>query len=255
MDKLYRVVIIDDDEFSADNLCLELKKYNRLSIDGMARNGANGRKLLEKVHPDLLFLDVELPDMKGMELLEQLRGAITWNMQIVFYTAYDKYMIYAIRGAAFDYLLKPIDKKELEGIIDCFMKKAEESAAASLVIPPRVYSVGEHTFMISTPINDLRILRSIDIGFFRNILKRGKHDAAVLLNHHQIIDINDIRLMDLDEAGVISLDMIGRSIFLQQQRQLVVQHHFPQFPVGVITEKTDVNGAQNAQVIDGCGYH
>ena len=55
MDKLYRVVIIDDDEFSADNLCLELKKYNRLSIDGMARNGANGRKLLEKVHPDLLF--------------------------------------------------------------------------------------------------------------------------------------------------------------------------------------------------------
>ena len=38
MDKLYRVVIIDDDEFSADNLCLELKKYNRLSIDGMARN-------------------------------------------------------------------------------------------------------------------------------------------------------------------------------------------------------------------------
>lgn len=43
--------------------------------------------------------------------------------------------------------------------------------------------------------------------------------------------------MDLDEAGVISLDMISRSIFLQQQRQLVVQHHFPQFPVGVITEK------------------
>ena len=85
------------------------------SIDGMARNGANGRKLLE-----------------------QLRGAITWNMQIVFYTAYDKYMIYAIRGVAFDYLLKPIDKKELEGIIDRFMKKAEESAAASLVIPPRV---------------------------------------------------------------------------------------------------------------------
>ena len=57
--------------------------------------------------------------------------------------------------------------KELEGIIDRFMKKAEESAAASLVIPPRVYSAGEHTFMISTPINDLRILRSIDIGFFR----------------------------------------------------------------------------------------
>ena len=91
--------------------------------------------------------------MKGMELLEQIRGAITWNMQIVFYTAYDKYMIYAIRGAAFDYLLKPIDKKELEGIIDRFMKKEEESAAASLAIPARVHSVGGHSFLISTPTN------------------------------------------------------------------------------------------------------
>ena len=72
MDKLYRVVIIDDDEFSADNLCLELKKYNRLSIDGMARNGVNGRKLLEKVHPDLLFLGpVEAAGHKGMELLDR----------------------------------------------------------------------------------------------------------------------------------------------------------------------------------------
>ena len=167
MDKLYRVVIIDDDEFSADNLCLELKKYNHLSLDGIARNGANGKKLLEKVHPDLLFLDVELPDMKGMELLEQIKGEITWNMQIVFYTAYDKYMIYAIREAAFDYLLKPVDRKELEGIVDRFMKKVEKAATASIVIPPRIYSTGEHTFMISTPTNDLRILRSIDIGFFR----------------------------------------------------------------------------------------
>jgi len=167
MDKLYKVIIIDDDEFSADNLCLELKKYNRLSIEGMARNGVNGRKLLERVHPDLLFLDVELPDMKGVELLELIKGTITWNMQIVFYTAYDKYMIYAIRESAFDYLLKPVDGKELEGIIDRFMKKAEKDGAVSLVIPPRVYATGEHTFMISTPTNDLRILRSIDIGFFR----------------------------------------------------------------------------------------
>lgn len=166
MDKLYRVIIIDDDEFSADNLCLELKKYNRLLIEGIARNGLNGKKLLEKVHPDLLFLDVELPDMKGMELLEQLKENITWNMQIVFYTAYDRYMIDAIRGAAFDYLLKPIDGKELEGIIERFTRKAEE-VSASFVIPPRVYATGEHTFMISTPTNDLRILRSIDIGFFR----------------------------------------------------------------------------------------
>lgn len=167
IDKLYKVIIIDDDEYSADNLCLELKKYSHFSVEGMARNGANGKKLLEKVRPDLLFLDIELPDMQGMELIEQIRGSLTWNMQTVFYTAYDKYMIHAIRGAAFDYLLKPIDRKELEGIVNRFMQKEEESMSANFATSPRIYATNDHTFMISTPTNDLRILRTTDIGFFR----------------------------------------------------------------------------------------
>ena len=179
MDKLYRVVIIDDDEFSADNLCLELKKYNRLSIDGMARNGANGRKLLEKVHPDLLFLDVELPDMKGMELLEQLRGAITWNMQIVFYTAYDKYMIQAIREAAFDYLLKPFEEQELRDILARFVEQAEAGQRMSYPIGAPLHT--GQTFIVFTPTNDMRALRPAEIGFFRYCSERKQWE--VILNN------------------------------------------------------------------------
>ena len=124
------------------------------------------QKKIDKLRPDILFLDVELPDMKGIELLEQINSCVTWNMQVIFYTAYDKYMINAIRESAFDYLLKPIDRKELECIITRFLKKMDEPATP-MAIPPQVYSTGEHTFMISTPTNDLRVLRSIDIGFFR----------------------------------------------------------------------------------------
>ena len=113
MDRLYKILIIDDDEYSADNLCLELKRYGQLVVEGIARNGSNGKKMIDKLRPDILFLDVELPDMKGIELLEQINSCITWNMQVIFYTAYDKYMINAIRESAFDYLLKPIDRKEL----------------------------------------------------------------------------------------------------------------------------------------------
>ena len=166
MDRLYKILIIDDDEYSADNLCLELKRYGQLMVEGIARNGSNGKKMIDKLRPDILFLDVELPDMKGIELLEQINSCVTWNMQVIFYTAYDKYMINAIRESAFDYLLKPIDRKELECIITRFLKKMDEPATP-MAIPPQVYSTGEHTFMISTPTNDLRVLRSIDIGFFR----------------------------------------------------------------------------------------
>lgn len=185
MEKQYKVIIVDDDEYSADNLCLELKKYSRLSVEGLARNGVNARKLLEKVHPDLLFLDIELPDMLGMELLEQVRGGVTWNMQVVFYTAYDKYMINAIRESAFDYLLKPIDKKELAIIIGRFMQKAEETASVSPVVLPCAYTSGDHTFMISTPTNDLRILRATDIGFFRYNSERKLWE--VMLNNQSFL--------------------------------------------------------------------
>ena len=85
------ILIIDDDEYSADNLCLELKRYGQLVVEGIARNGSNGKKMIDKLRPDILFLDVELPDMKGIELLEQINSCVTWNMQVIFYTAYDKY--------------------------------------------------------------------------------------------------------------------------------------------------------------------
>lgn len=168
MEKLYKILIVDDDECSVDNLCMELKKFPFLVVEEIARTGVNGRRLIEKVRPDLLFLDVELPDMKGMELLELMEGRVTWNMQVVFYTAHDKYMIDAIRESAFDFLLKPIDPEELAVVVARFQKKIEgggRTFPASL--PPQGYLRNEHTFMISTPANDLRVLHPIDIGFFR----------------------------------------------------------------------------------------
>ncbi|EJX07945.1 two-component system response regulator [gut metagenome] len=158
---------MDDDEYSIDNLCLALRKYDRFTVEGTARNGIMGKRLIEKVHPDLLFLDVELPDMKGMELVDLLRDSLTWDVQVVFYTAYDKYMIDAIRSAAFDFLLKPIDRAELDSIIERFLQRRLQSVALGSLSSPHSMMPGERTFMIATPTSDIRILRSIDIGFFR----------------------------------------------------------------------------------------
>lgn len=106
----FRVVIVDDDDVSLENLDFSLRKDTRFQVEGVARNGKQGKKVITKVRPDLLFLDVEMPDMTGMELLQDIRDSISWNMKVVFYTAYDKYMIQAIRESAFDYLLKPFEE-------------------------------------------------------------------------------------------------------------------------------------------------
>lgn len=178
MDK-YRVVIVDDDEVSLENLSFELKKDIRFSVSGTARNGKQGKKLIAKVQPDLLFLDVEMPDITGLELLREVRDSIAWNMRVVFYTAYDKYMIQAIREAAFDYLLKPFEEQDLKEILARFVKQAEAGQRTSL--PTGIPLQTGQTFIVFTPTNDMRALRPAEIGFFRYCSDRKQWE--VILNN------------------------------------------------------------------------
>ena len=183
MKSKYKIVIIDDDELAVDNLVFELKSYPHFSIEGIAKNAINGRKIIFKTMPDLVFLDVELPDMQGSELLNLIRNDITWNMQIVFYTAYNKYMLDAIRGSAFDYLLKPIDKNELANMMKRFVEKIEEQQMQNIPfhIQMRSLSPLEQIFIIPSPTNDLQFLRPENIGFFKYNSNRKQWEAY--LNH------------------------------------------------------------------------
>lgn len=173
----FKVAIVDDDELSLDNLKFGLQKYDILHLEGTARNGASGKKLIAKVHPDLLFLDVELPDMRGMDLLDSIRESLSWNMKVVFYTAYNKYMMSAIRQSAFDYLLKPFEEEDLELIISRFVERIElERKVVSL--PGGLVNTGQ-TFMVFTPTNDMRALRPAEIGYFRYCSERKQWEAVL----------------------------------------------------------------------------
>lgn len=175
----YKVVIVDDDEVALENLSFELNKDTRFSLEGTARNGKQGKKLISKVQPELLFLDVEMPDTTGMELLQEMRDSISWNMRVVFYTAYDKYMIQAIREAAFDYMLKPFEEQDLKDILARFVKQVEAGQRVSLQAGLPLHA--GQTFIVFTPTNDMRALRPAEIGFFRYWSDRKQWE--VILNN------------------------------------------------------------------------
>ncbi len=75
----------------------------------------SGREVIEEHHPDLVFLDIEMPDGSGFRLLEKLKDI---NFEIVFTTAFEQFAIKAIRYAALDYLLKPIVPEELMAAVE-----------------------------------------------------------------------------------------------------------------------------------------
>ena len=179
MKNSYKIVIIDDDELAVDNLAFELKAYPQFCMEGIAKNGAAGKKLIFKTMPSLVFLDVELPDMQGPELLNLIRNEITWNMQVVFYTAYNKYMLDAIRGSAFDYLLKPIDKNELSKMMKRFIEKVEEEQLQTVPFHIQLRSLSplEQTLIIPSPTNDLQFLRPENIGYFKYNSDRKQWEA------------------------------------------------------------------------------
>lgn len=176
MNKIYRTVIIDDEESAIDNLCLALKPYGQIVVEGVAHNGAAGLKLIEKVRPDLVFQDVELPDMLGMELVTRARKKLGVNMEVVFYTAYNKYMIDAFRAYAFDFLLKPVDSQELELVIRRLEERGKEVEAVKVQLP---VPTAEKPFMMVTPTGDLRFLHASEIGYFRYLSGRKLWEVAL----------------------------------------------------------------------------
>lgn len=107
-----RAVIIDDEVNNIDNLDGLLKKYcTEVVIAGTAMNADNGASLITSVNPDLVFLDIQMPGKSGFQMLEALGEN---NFEIILITAFDQYGIQAIKFSAVDYLLKPINIKELQ---------------------------------------------------------------------------------------------------------------------------------------------
>jgi two-component system, LytTR family, response regulator len=105
------VIIIDDEAKGRMALREKLMTYcPQIKIVAEATNGQDALILIEKHKPQLIFLDIEMPRMNGFDMLNKVADK---NFHIIFTTAYDQYAIKAIKYAAFDYLLKPIDIEEL----------------------------------------------------------------------------------------------------------------------------------------------
>ncbi len=178
MKKMYKAVIVDDEQCAIDNLCTALKAYDYISVVKKAGNAADGIAAIENAHPDILFLDIELPDMSGMELISGIHDRLSWNMCIIFYTSHDKYVIKAFRTYAFDVLLKPFDAKELDTILNRFLESQANDSARNLNAKLPVPS-SERPFMVVTPMGDLRFLHASEIGYFRYVSGRKIWEIAL----------------------------------------------------------------------------
>jgi len=118
-----KAVLIDDEKHNIDNLRELLSTYcPQVGIIGTAANADDGKTLIMRARPDIIFLDIQMPQKNGFDLLKELN---TYDFEVIFVTAHDQYAIRAMRFAAVDYLLKPIDINELQSAVDRAMKRQQ----------------------------------------------------------------------------------------------------------------------------------
>ncbi|MCG2593516.1 LytTR family DNA-binding domain-containing protein [Ramlibacter sp. XY19] len=109
-----RAVIADDERLLREQLRSRLGQvWPELEIVGEARDGREALALAEELRPDVIFLDIRMPGMTGIEAASEILALPDWQGEIVFVTAYDEYAVEAFEQGAIDYLLKPAEAQRL----------------------------------------------------------------------------------------------------------------------------------------------
>lgn len=126
-----KALIIDDERLARKELKSLLNDFRHIKVVGEAANADDAFQKIQELKPELLFLDIQMPEKSGFDLLEMLDSV----PQVIFTTAYDEYALQAFDVNALDYLLKPIKKERLRESLNKLMervvKQRDESAAVS----------------------------------------------------------------------------------------------------------------------------
>ncbi|MFT4668531.1 MAG: two-component system LytT family response regulator [Ulvibacter sp.] len=155
-----KCLIIDDDPFIRELLQDKLDEhFPEIKVLSTANSGFEGLEKIKTFQPDLVFLDVEMADMTGFEMLAQFSDI---NFQTIFITSYSHYAIKAIRFNALDYILKPIDLGELKKAIRRYkdhIRSSPQQENLSLAIQNlSTKNVAEHILLLKTQDGDLKLV-------------------------------------------------------------------------------------------------
>lgn len=124
------VAIIDDQPSCIKSLKVELEEFRspKLNLLFTETDPIAGIRATLKHKPDILFLDIEMPGKTGIEVLRELRDNSDFDCHIVFQTGYQKYTLDALREAAFDFILKPVERPDLSNMLNRFLKLKYKSS-------------------------------------------------------------------------------------------------------------------------------
>jgi len=209
------VVVIVDDEAPARAIVREfLSDYPRFAVAAECANGYEAVKAVNEHHPDLLFLDIQMPKLDGFEVLE----LIEWKPQVVFVTAYDEYAIRAFQVRALDYLLKPFTAARFAEVVahaeermrqrEGNVRESISSVAASMRKPLQRIAFREGTTIDVVPVQRIDYVEAQDD--YVHVWSRGqRHVKQQTLGELEAL-LDPSRFIRVHRSYIVNLESLAR---------------------------------------------
>ena len=215
---MIKVLIVDDEPLARENLRVFLQEQSDIEIVGECSNAVEGIGAVHKLRPDVLFLDIQMPRISGLEMVGMLDPE--HRPYIVFLTAFDEYAIKAFEEHAFDYLLKPIDEARLEKTLARLRQERSkqdvsllpENQQALKFIPctghSRIYLLQmKDVAFVSSRMSGVYVTSHGKEGFTELTLRTLESRTPLLRCHRQYLvnlaHLQEIRLEDNGQAELI----------------------------------------------------
>ncbi|WOH38442.1 LytTR family DNA-binding domain-containing protein [Thalassotalea fonticola] len=127
MNKTLKTIVVDDEPLARKGLAVRLSAFEYIDVCALCSNGREAIQEITKQQPDLVFLDIQMPEINGFQVVQALEEMHEKMPLIIFVTAFDQYAIKAFEIHALDYLLKPVDHDRLEDAIIKVVKTLEHA--------------------------------------------------------------------------------------------------------------------------------
>jgi two-component system, LytTR family, response regulator len=245
---MIRACIVDDEAIACRKLQRMLKEDQEIEIVGICHNGADAVEALENLAPELIFLDIQMPEMDGFQVLKNAKS--DQLPQVIFVTAYDSYAIQAFEVHALDYLLKPYDRKRLQRAVERAKTQIQQqqrsnsntnqlrTLLAELALPQRfrerliVKDRGVVTFVKAEEIDWIEAQGKYEVvhaGNQTHLIREGMAKLEAELNPRKFVRIHKSTIVNLDRIEKLEpLFHADFRVFLKNGTSLTISRRYRQ---------------------------
>lgn len=206
-----KVLIIDDEPLARSVVESYLKAFPDFEIVEQCGNGFEGLKAIEEHHPDLIFLDIQMPKINGFEMLE----LIDEPPAVIFTTAFDEYAIKAFEASAIDYLLKPFAKDRFEKAVNKWLNSNPSGSSEQFQNLSQSRS-DEHLRIVVKDGGEIKIIPTVDVLFieaYDDYVKihtnDGYHLKKKTMGHYEKA-LPQQKFMRIHRSYIINIDALSK---------------------------------------------